>query len=46
MLRDAGFDLIFEQFDWMGDDIAASMATGYRATEDRGMFVAIETAGR
>ena len=46
MLRDAGFDLIFEQFDWMGDEIAGSMATGYRATEDRGMFVGIKTAER
>jgi len=30
----------------MGDEIAGSMATGYRATEDRGMFVGIKTAER
>ena len=43
MLKDAGFDLIFEQFDWMGQNIAENMSHGYHATDNRGMFVGIKT---
>ncbi len=43
MVKDAGFDLIFEQFDWMGQGIAESMSTGYQATDHRGMFIGIKT---
>lgn len=42
-LLDAGFDMVFEQFDALGNNIAESMSTGYYATEDRGMFVGIKT---
>jgi len=42
-VRDAGFDLVVEQFDGLGPDIAGSMLGGYYTTDDRGTFVGIKT---
>jgi SAM-dependent methyltransferase len=42
-LRDVGFDLVLEQFDGLGPDVAGSMTGGYYATDDRGTFVGIKT---
>lgn len=43
MLKAAGFDLIFEQFDWLEGDITTSMTTGYYAQDSRVMFVGVKT---
>lgn len=42
-IQDAGFDLVFEQFDSLGPNIAASMIDGYYKTDNRGTFVGIKT---
>lgn len=42
-IRNVGFDLVFEQFDSLGADIAQEMTSGYYATHRRGMFVGIKT---
>ncbi len=42
LLKQIGFDLVFEQFDWMGD-IVTEMTSGSYPQIDRGMFVAIKT---
>jgi SAM-dependent methyltransferase len=42
-LKDAGFDLVLEQFDGLGNDIAGSMTEGYYRIEERGTFVGIKT---
>jgi 2-polyprenyl-3-methyl-5-hydroxy-6-metoxy-1,4-benzoquinol methylase len=42
-LRQAGFDLVFEQFDWLGDDLIGSMTDGYYKTDCRGQFVGIRS---
>lgn len=39
----AGFDLVLEQFDGLGPDIATSMTEGYYKTDRRSMFVGIKT---
>ncbi len=44
-IRDAGFDLVLEQFDGLGDDIAKSMTEGYYHTDMRGTFIGIKTQG-
>lgn len=41
-IRDAGFPMVFEQYDLLGDDIAASMTAGYYKTENRGLFVGVK----
>jgi SAM-dependent methyltransferase len=38
-LRLAGFDLVFEQFDWLGHDVIGSMTDGYYKTDTRAQFV-------
>jgi len=43
-LLDAGFDVVMEQFDSMGPNIAEVMTRGYYKTESRGTFVGIKTA--
>ena len=40
-LREAGFTQLFEQFDWLGDDVLASMTDGYYNTDHRGQFVGL-----
>ena len=44
-IHDAGFDLVAEQFDGLGDSIADSMTTGYYWTDDRGTFIGVKTRG-
>jgi len=46
MLKDSGFDLVFEQFDFLGDQIAKESIEGFYATHNRGMFVGIKTSAR
>jgi SAM-dependent methyltransferase len=40
-LNQAGFTLVFEQFDWLGDDFIDSMTHGYYRSDHRGQFVAV-----
>jgi SAM-dependent methyltransferase len=41
-IRDAGFPLVFEQYDLLGDDLATSMVSGYYRSHNRGMFVGVK----
>ena len=43
-LYDAGFDLVFEQFDGLGPEIASSMNEGEYFKQNRGTFVGIKIA--
>ena len=43
-IRDVGFELVPEQFDGLGPDIAGSMLAGYYRTDDRGTFVGLKAA--
>jgi hypothetical protein len=45
-LQDCGFDMVFEQADWIQDGIRPSMEGGYYSTNSRGMFVGVRTAVR
>ena len=42
-IQDAGFDLVMEQFDGLGRDIAGSLTRGYYKTDERGTFIGIKT---
>lgn len=42
-IQDVGFDLVMEQFDSLGPNIAESMVRGYYQTDRRGTFVGIKT---
>jgi SAM-dependent methyltransferase len=42
LIKTVGFDMVFEQFDWM-NDIAAWMTEGYYRTHDRIMLVGIKS---
>jgi len=42
-IHDVGFDLVMEQFDSLGPNIAASMLCGFYKAESRGTFVGIKT---
>ncbi len=42
-IQDAGFDLVMEQFDSLGPNIAQSMLRGYYRTDRRGTFIGIKT---
>jgi 2-polyprenyl-3-methyl-5-hydroxy-6-metoxy-1,4-benzoquinol methylase len=44
IMRDAGFDLVFEQFDALGKQIAMEMLSGSYRTSGRSTFVGIKTA--
>jgi SAM-dependent methyltransferase len=44
-ISEAGFDLVMEQFDSLGPNIAESMQRGYYKTDCRGTFVGIKTGG-
>jgi len=44
-IQDAGFDLVMEQFDSLGPNIADTMITGYYKTDRRGTFIGIKTQG-
>lgn len=43
-LRDAGFDVVIEQFDWLGSHLALEMTQGSYRTSGRGTFVGIKTS--
>src|SRR6202789_1153791 len=43
-IRDAGFDLVFEQFDSLGADIAVEMTEGSYRTSGRSTFIGVKTA--
>jgi SAM-dependent methyltransferase len=43
-LRDAGFDLVLEQFDGLGPNIASEMTQGSYRTSGRSTFIGIKTA--
>ncbi|MDC7692817.1 methyltransferase domain-containing protein [Asticcacaulis sp. DXS10W] len=40
-LQAVGFNIVFEQFDWIHDGIISSMKDGYYATQQRGVFVGL-----
>jgi hypothetical protein len=42
-IKDAGFDLVLEQFDGLGDAIAKELTNGYYWQDCRGTFVGIKT---
>lgn len=42
-IRDVGFDLVVEQFDGLGAELAKSMTEDYYRVEERGTFVGIKT---
>ncbi|MDH3673842.1 MAG: class I SAM-dependent methyltransferase [Gammaproteobacteria bacterium] len=42
-IQDAGFDLVMEQYDSLGPNIAESMLRGYYQTDQRGTFIGIKT---
>ena len=41
-IQHVGFDLVMEQFDSLGPDIAENMLRGYYRTENRGTFIGIK----
>jgi hypothetical protein len=43
-MRDAGFDLVLEQFDSLGPNIAFEMTEGSYRTSSRSTFIGIKTA--
>jgi hypothetical protein len=43
-IRDVGFELVLEQFDSLGPDVAGSMLSGYYKTDDRGTFLGLKAA--
>jgi hypothetical protein len=42
-IHDVGFDLVMEQYDSLGPNIAESMLRGYYQTDNRGTFIGIKT---
>jgi SAM-dependent methyltransferase len=42
-LRQGGFDMVFEQFDFLGDNLSYDMTRGYYAAHDRRMLVGIKS---
>jgi precorrin-6B methylase 2 len=40
-LGEAGFTTIFEQYDWLGEDLLAAITNGYYATHSRAQFIGI-----
>lgn len=42
-IYDVGFDIVLEQFDSLGNKIAASMTEGYHKTHERGTFIGIKS---
>ena len=41
-IRDAGFNMVFEQYDWLGDQIAHSMVAGLYRMRNRNLFVGVK----
>jgi 2-polyprenyl-3-methyl-5-hydroxy-6-metoxy-1,4-benzoquinol methylase len=42
-IRDVGFDIVLEQFDSLGPDIAHALTRGYYKVQDRGAFIGIRS---
>jgi SAM-dependent methyltransferase len=42
-IRDSGFDIVVEQYDWLGSQIADEMLRGMYTTSHRNMFVGIKS---
>lgn len=42
-IQEVGFDLVLEQYDWLGPNIADACLRGYYATDSRGMFIGLKT---
>jgi len=42
-IRDVGFNLVMEQYDSLGPDIAGSMTGGFYHSDNRGTFIGIKT---
>lgn len=42
VMKDSGFNLVLEQYDGLGDDIAYQMTSGYYKVHDRSTFVGIK----
>jgi hypothetical protein len=42
-IQDVGFDLVMEQYDSLGPNIADAMLRGYYKTDSRGTFIGIKT---
>lgn len=45
-IQNVGFDLVMEQFDSLGPNIAEGMLRGFYKTEHRGTFIGIKTQGK
>ena len=45
-IKDVGFDLVMEQFDSLGPDLAENMLHGYYRIHDRGTFIGIKAQNR
>ena len=45
-IQHVGFDLVMEQFDSLGPDLAENMLCGYYQVHDRGTFIGIKTENR
>jgi hypothetical protein len=43
-MREAGFDVVLEQFDWLGSNLAFEMTKGSYRTSGRGTFIGIKTS--
>jgi hypothetical protein len=43
-MREAGFDVVLEQFDWLGAKLAFEMTKGSYRTSGRGTFIGIKTS--
>jgi hypothetical protein len=43
-IRDSGFDVVMEQFDGLGSDIAFEMTKGSYRTSGRSTFIAVKTS--
>ena len=46
VLTDCGFDMVFEQYDFLGSDIRSEMESGFYAKRHRSMFVGVRTGTR
>ncbi len=46
VLADCGFDMVFEQYDFLGSEIRSAMETGFYAQRHRSMFVGVRTGIR
>jgi SAM-dependent methyltransferase len=45
-IQDVGFDLVMEQFDFLGENLAGQLLHGYYKTDSRGTFIGIKTGAK